>query len=153
VPGSKAPAGEPTNVDSVSSLPPSGGLCCDLTTVAPVRQRLTGSPPGSYRRFVSASASALRKNDEIELSVERLALGGQGVGHCDGLVVFVDGGLPGDRVRARVTRRSARFAEAFVVERLAENPARVAAPCSHFLAGECGGCRFQDLEYELQLAA
>src|SRR5262249_52806731 len=107
----------------------------------------------AYRDPVPAPLAAPRKNEEIEVAVERLALGGQGVAHREGFVVFVDDALPGDRVRARVFRRRERFAEARAVERLESSPHRVDAPCSHYRARECGGCRFQDLAYEQQLAA
>jgi 23S rRNA (uracil1939-C5)-methyltransferase len=102
---------------------------------------------------VTSAPISVRKNQEIELTVERLALGGKGIGHYQGLVVFVDGALPGDRVRARVTRRRSRHAEARTVKRLASGGERAEPPCRHFRAGDCGGCRFQDLPYEQQLAA
>jgi 23S rRNA (uracil1939-C5)-methyltransferase len=102
---------------------------------------------------VSAPPAAPKKNEEIEVTVERLALGGRGLAHKDGFVVFVDDALPGDRVRARVFRRRERFAEARAVERLVASPHRVEAPCAHYRARECGGCRFQDLAYDEQLAA
>lgn len=102
---------------------------------------------------VSTSVSAPRKNEEIEVTVERLAPGGPGLAHRDGFVVFVDGALPGDRVRARVFRRRHGRAEARAIERLADGPGRVEAPCAHFRAGDCGGCRWQDLDYAAQLAA
>lgn len=103
--------------------------------------------------FVSAPPAVPKKNEEIEVTVERLALGGRGVAHKDGFVVFVDDALPGDRVRARVFRRRERFAEARAVECLESSPFRVDAPCSHYRARVCGGCRFQDLAYEQQLLA
>jgi 23S rRNA (uracil1939-C5)-methyltransferase len=62
----------------------------------------------------------------------------------------VRGGLPGDRVRARVTKVKRGFAEGFASALLEPGPDRVEAPCRHF--GTCGGCRFQDLAYEVQLA-
>ena len=99
------------------------------------------------------SLSLPRKNDRIEIAVERLALGGRGIGHLGDVVTFVDGAVPGDRVRARVTRRKPRFLEARCEEILEPSPDRVDAPCAHFRAGECGGCRFQDLSYERQLDA
>ena len=68
----------------------------------------------------------------------------------NGFVVFVRRGLPGDRVRARVTKVKRSHAEALATEVVRPGPARVEAPCVHF--PECGGCRFQDLEYEAQLA-
>jgi 23S rRNA (uracil1939-C5)-methyltransferase len=63
--------------------------------------------------------------------------------------VFVRRGLPGDRVRATVTKVKRNHAEALATQVLASGPARVAAPCAHYPA--CGGCRFQDLAYDVQL--
>jgi 23S rRNA (uracil1939-C5)-methyltransferase len=96
-------------------------------------------------------SAPVRRGEELELDVESLAYGGNGVARHDGFVVFVRGGLPGDRVRARVTKTKRGFAEALVEVVLEPSDARVSAPCRHF--GVCGGCRFQDLDYEAQLAA
>jgi 23S rRNA (uracil1939-C5)-methyltransferase len=95
-------------------------------------------------------AAPVRKGEEIELAVDSLAYGGNGVARLNGFVVFVRGGLPGDRVRARVTKTKRGFAEAVAEAVLVPSPERVAAPCRHF--GVCGGCRFQDLAYDVQLA-
>ncbi|HVS84799.1 MAG TPA: 23S rRNA (uracil(1939)-C(5))-methyltransferase RlmD [Gaiellaceae bacterium] len=95
-------------------------------------------------------AAPVAKGDELELDVESLAFGGNGVARLDGFVVFVRRGLPGDRVRARVTNVKRRHAEAIATEILTAGPQRVEAPCAHFPA--CGGCRFQDLAYDAQLA-
>jgi 23S rRNA (uracil1939-C5)-methyltransferase len=92
---------------------------------------------------------ALQHGEELELRVDSLAFGGRGVARADGVVVFVAGALPGDRVRARVTKVKRRHAEATTVELLEAGPDRVPAPCPHF--GVCGGCRWQDLAYERQL--
>jgi 23S rRNA (uracil1939-C5)-methyltransferase len=96
-------------------------------------------------------AAPVTRDDELELSVESLAFGGNGVARLNGFVVFVRRGLPGDRVRARVTKVQRRHAEALAVEVLDPSPLRVEAPCRHYPA--CGGCRFQDLRYEAQLEA
>ena len=87
--------------------------------------------------------------DELELRIDSLAYGGRGVARRDGVVVFVARALPGDLVRARVTKTKRRHAEAVTLETLEAGPGRVTAPCPHF--GTCGGCRWQDLEYRLQL--
>ena len=63
--------------------------------------------------------------------------------------MLVDGGVPGDLVRARFDKVKGRYAEGRVLELLEPSPARVPAPCSHF--GLCGGCRWQSLPYETQL--
>jgi 23S rRNA (uracil1939-C5)-methyltransferase len=95
-------------------------------------------------------AAPVRKGEELELAVDSLAYGGNGVARLNGFVVFVRGGLPGDRVRARVTKTKRGFAESVITELVHPSGERVAAPCRHF--GVCGGCRFQDLAYEAQLA-
>ncbi|TMK69154.1 MAG: 23S rRNA (uracil(1939)-C(5))-methyltransferase RlmD [Actinobacteria bacterium] len=96
-------------------------------------------------------AAPVKKDQELELTVDSLAYGGNGVARLNGFVVFVRRGLPGDRVRARVTKVQRRHAEALVTEVVAPSPQRVDAPCAHYPA--CGGCRFQDLAYEAQVAA
>jgi 23S rRNA (uracil1939-C5)-methyltransferase len=96
-------------------------------------------------------AAPVRKGEELEVRIDSLAYGGNGVGRLNGFVVFVRGGLPGDLVRARVTKVKRGFAEAAAEAVLEPSPSRVAAPCRHF--GVCGGCRFQDLDYDAQVAA
>jgi len=96
-------------------------------------------------------AAPLSKDQELELRIESLAYGGNGVARLNGFVVFVRRGLPGDTVRARVTKVKRNHAEALATEVIAPGPERVEAPCDHYPA--CGGCRFQDLAYEAQVAA
>jgi 23S rRNA (uracil1939-C5)-methyltransferase len=93
----------------------------------------------------------VRMDDELELHVDSLAYGGNGVARLDGFVVFVRRGLPGDTVRARVTKVKRSHAEALALEVVDAGAPRVDAPCAHYPA--CGGCRFQDLAYEAQLQA
>jgi 23S rRNA (uracil1939-C5)-methyltransferase len=93
----------------------------------------------------------IRTEQEIELRIDSLAYGGSGVGRLNGFVVFVRRGLPGDTVRARVTKVKRSHAEAVVVAVVEAGARRVDAPCAHYPA--CGGCRFQDLAYEAQLEA
>ena len=95
-------------------------------------------------------AAPVHKGEELELRVDSLAYGGNGVTRHDGFVVFVRGGLPGDDVRARVTKVKRGFAEGVVTEIVEASTLRVDAPCRHF--GVCGGCRFQDLAYDVQVA-
>jgi 23S rRNA (uracil1939-C5)-methyltransferase len=96
-------------------------------------------------------AAPVQRDQEVELTIDSLAFGGNGVGRLDGFVVFARGGLPGDTVRARVTKVQRRHAEALVTDVLVSGPQRVEAPCAHYPA--CGGCRFQDLAYDAQVAA
>ena len=96
-------------------------------------------------------AAPVRSGEELELQIDSLAYGGNGVGRLNGFVVFVRGALPGDLVRAKVTKVKRGFAEATAQAVLEPSPHRVEAPCPHF--GVCGGCRFQSLAYDVQVAA
>src|SRR5262245_41772080 len=94
---------------------------------------------------------ARRRGEELEVEIESLAFGGRGVARAEGLVVFVAGALPGDRVRAEITKAKKRFAEARAVEILRPGEDRVADACVH--DGEpCPGAPWQGLPYERQLA-
>ena len=90
-----------------------------------------------------------RPGDTVELDVTTLAYGGQGVARLDDFVIFVRGAVPGDRVRARVTKRKHNHAEARTLEILSPSPRRVAPHCRH--SDECGGCEWQTLAYDAQL--
>lgn len=91
----------------------------------------------------------LRKATELELDVTSLAFGGRGVARLDGFVIFVEGALPGDKVRAIVTKAKRAYAEARTVELIKPSIGRIAPACDHF--GVCGGCTWQTLAYEQQL--
>ena len=86
--------------------------------------------------------------------IERLAAGGDGVGHfADGLAVFVPRTAPGDVVRLRGVARRRRYAFARVEAVVAPGEGRVAPRCRHFDADGCGGCQWQHLAASVQLEA
>ncbi|HWK48067.1 MAG TPA: class I SAM-dependent RNA methyltransferase [Stellaceae bacterium] len=76
----------------------------------------------------------------VELAIDRLGSGGDGLASLDGQRVAVPFALPGERVRARLMRAGDGWV-AQEVERLSEGSDRIAAPCQHF--GRCGGCTLQ----------
>src|SRR5438477_3656352 len=85
-----------------------------------------------------------RRGEELELEIEGLAHGGRGVARRDRYVVFVAGGLPGDRVRTRIDRSRRDYAEGTAVEMLSPSPERVPERCLH--DGEpCPGVAWQAL--------
>jgi 23S rRNA (uracil1939-C5)-methyltransferase len=91
-----------------------------------------------------------RRGEQLTLDVESLAFGGKGIARRNGFVVFVAGGLPGDRVRAEVTKAKRGYAEASALELIHESPDRLPARCDH--GGEpCPGAPWQSLPYEQQL--
>jgi 23S rRNA (uracil1939-C5)-methyltransferase len=97
---------------------------------------MTTTPPSTARP---------QRGDELELTIDSLAYGGAGVARLDGYVVFVAGALPGDRVRAVVGKRKRAYAEARVLEILADGPDRIAPVADH------PGAPWQVLAYERQL--
>ena len=91
-----------------------------------------------------------RRGDTISVSIDDLAFGGDGVGRANGYVMFVRGGIPGDRLRVRVTETKARFGRGAIEAVEIPSPDRIDAPCEYF--GRCGGCRLQHMAYPAQLA-
>jgi 23S rRNA (uracil1939-C5)-methyltransferase len=86
-----------------------------------------------------------------EADIVDLAHDGRGVARVAGKAVFIDGALPGERVRFRVLKRRRQLDEAGLVEVLIASPDRVVPRCQHF--GVCGGCSLQHLAPAAQLAA
>ena len=85
------------------------------------------------------------RGDMLELTIDTLAYGGNGVARTDGYVVFVAGGMPGDRVRAEVGKAKRAYAEARAVEILEPGPDRIEPVADH------PGAAWQVLPYERQL--
>jgi len=93
-----------------------------------------------------------RRAERLEVEIDSLAQGGRGVARRNGYVIFVAGGLPGDRVIAEITKPKRRFAEARAVELVQAGAERVPDTCTH--GGEpCPGAPWQGLAYPAQLAA
>ena len=89
---------------------------------------------------------------EIEVDLTILVYGGDALGRLpDGRAVFVPYALPGERARIRLVEEKRGFARAELVEILRPSPERIPPRCVHF--GTCGGCHYQNLPYEKQLAA
>ena len=87
-----------------------------------------------------------------DLTLTTLTYGGEAMGRLpDNRAVFVPFGLPGERVRIRLTDEKRGFARGELVEVLEPSPERIAPRCAHF--GICGGCHYQHLTYEAQLKA
>jgi tRNA/tmRNA/rRNA uracil-C5-methylase (TrmA/RlmC/RlmD family) len=87
-----------------------------------------------------------KAGDLLELTVGEVAHGGWCVARlaaAGGRVIFVRHALPGERVRARITQTTSKFARADAVEILAAGPDRVEPPCPHARPGGCGGCDWQ----------
>ncbi|OQY05662.1 MAG: 23S rRNA (uracil(1939)-C(5))-methyltransferase RlmD [Desulfobacteraceae bacterium 4572_123] len=91
----------------------------------------------------------VKKGQQLEVVVDDIAFGGRGLVKIDGLAVFVDQAVPGDRAEIRIVKKKKNFAEARVIRLIDSSPFRVTPPCRY--AGYCGGCKWQFLDYLKQL--
>jgi 23S rRNA (uracil1939-C5)-methyltransferase len=87
----------------------------------------------------------------LEVHIERILPGGAGLAHAEGRTILVGLAAPGDHLRVRLEQRRGNVSFAKIVEILSPSPVRVLPPCPYF--GRCGGCDFQQLSYEAQLAS
>ncbi len=92
----------------------------------------------------------LKRKQELNVRIEKVAFGGQGIARVNDFVLFVDGGIPGDFLRVRIRKVKKNYAEAYPVEMLEASSLRIEAPCQHF--GYCGGCKWQNVPYSTQLS-
>jgi 23S rRNA (uracil1939-C5)-methyltransferase len=94
---------------------------------------------------VTQTATRPERGAELDLRIDALAFGGNGVARADGYVVFVQGAVPGDRVRAVLTKRKKAYGEARTIELLEPSPDRIEPVADH------PGAPWQVLPYERQL--
>ena len=85
------------------------------------------------------------------VTIEAVAAEGRALAHVDGMVVFVDFAVPGDIVDIQVCKKKKNYMEGFIKRMVKPSQYRLEPFCPHF--GVCGGCRWQPLPYEMQLAA
>jgi 23S rRNA (uracil1939-C5)-methyltransferase len=93
----------------------------------------------------------MKPGDITTATVESLTHEGLGVARVDGKAAFIEGALPGEQVRARITKRRKSYDLARTEEILQCSPERVEPRCGYF--GVCGGCSMQHLHSEAQLPA
>ena len=86
----------------------------------------------------------------VDLKIEDIAFGGKGVGRENGKAMFVPYTIEGETVSAEIVREKKQFAEAELVDVKESSPDRVPPECPYF--GRCGGCAYQHVSYEHQLA-
>ena len=86
----------------------------------------------------------------LQLEIQDVAFGGKGVARHDGKVYFVPFTIPGEKITARVLRQKKNFGEAELLHVETASPDRTEPPCPYF--GRCGGCSYQHIAYDRQLA-
>jgi 23S rRNA (uracil1939-C5)-methyltransferase len=110
---------------------------------------------GRSRGAAGTNAAAIpvdapfQKNEEVTVDIIGLTHDGEGVGRADGFTLFIQGALPGERVRAKVMKVKKQYGYARLEELVLKSPSRVEPPCDIFK--ECGGCQLQHFDYPAQL--
>ncbi len=92
----------------------------------------------------------VEKNKSYEMQIDALGSNGEGIGRIEGYTMFVEGVLPGERVRVLAVKVKKNFGYGKLLEILQPSPARLEPACP--VAKQCGGCQLQHLSYEGQLA-
>ncbi|MEK4234805.1 23S rRNA (uracil(1939)-C(5))-methyltransferase RlmD [Paenibacillus sp. FSL H7-0714] len=92
----------------------------------------------------------VNKNDEVMLDIIGMTHEGEGVGRVEGFTLFVQGALPGEKVRAKVLKTKKQYGYAKLLNLVEASSARIAAPCEIY--DQCGGCQLQHMDYAAQLA-
>ena len=133
--------------ENVTSVTITDGMDCSGDRLAPESGEAAGSAdqPGSAPGEAARASDLLAPGDVAELRAGEAAHGGWCVARLGGTgpVVFVRHALPGERVRARITEVTARFARADAIEILEPSANRVEPPCPYARPGGCGGCDWQ----------
>lgn len=91
----------------------------------------------------------IKKNDEFILEIEDMGVNGEGIGHVDGLALFVKDALIGDTVRVKVMKMQKNYGFARLLEVIAPSADRITPLCP--VARSCGGCQIQEMNYPAQL--
>lgn len=91
----------------------------------------------------------LNKNEIIEIEIDKVSFPNKGQGLFEGKIVKFKGGIEGQRVAARISRKRKDYMEAKLVDLLEKSPKETEAGCSHY--GVCGGCSYQTLAYDAEL--
>ncbi len=91
----------------------------------------------------------MQTGDLIDLEIQSIAFGGDGVARHNGCAVFVPFVMAGEKVRVRLTRVHKQYAKGEITEILIPSPERMTAPCAYF--AQCAGCQYQHLPYSMEL--
>ncbi|MDA0986585.1 MAG: 23S rRNA (uracil(1939)-C(5))-methyltransferase RlmD [Bacteroidetes bacterium] len=91
----------------------------------------------------------LQKQSQLEVYIESTVFGGKSIARIDGMVIFVEGCVAGDTAKVEIYKVKKQYCEAKLIEIIKPSEKRVKPECSHF--GICGGCKWQNFNYQSQL--
>ena len=91
----------------------------------------------------------IKKNDIYNIKITDLGTHGEGIGKIDGYTLFVKNTLPDEEAKVVVVKANKNYGYGKVIELIKPSPNRITPPCA--VAGKCGGCTIQHLDYKTQL--
>ncbi len=91
----------------------------------------------------------IEERKQYTLTIEGIGDSGEGIGRIEGFTVFINDGIPGDKVLIEITKAKKKYAMGKIIEILKKSPDRIDPVC--FVTHKCGGCQIQAIEYEKQL--
>lgn len=104
-----------------------------------------------YFKYNLSGEIMLLKNDEIELTIDGYTAEGSGVGHSDGMAVFVVNSAVGDRLKVHIIKAKKSYAVGKITDIISPAPDRIRVDCPYFKS--CGGCAFRHISYDAELKA
>src|SRR5437773_11640357 len=98
----------------------------------------------------------MEKGQRLNVKIEKLSLGGDGIARVSNFVVFVPYSAPGDELGVEIVEKKKNFAHGQILKILKGGESRVEPPCPYYFKTQmplwCGGCNFQHLKYEAQIS-
>ncbi|MGM1049879.1 MAG: 23S rRNA (uracil(1939)-C(5))-methyltransferase RlmD [Bacillota bacterium] len=113
------------------------------------KNRSGRGPHHSSKPLAVIAGLPVAKNDEVIIDIIGMNHDGEGVGRAEGYTLFVQGALPGEKVRVKVLKTKKQYGYAKLMELVEASSDRIAAPCPIY--DKCGGCQLQHLDYSAQL--
>ena len=95
------------------------------------------------------NVSGLKKDMELELTIEDMGVDGEGIGKAEGVTLFVKDAVLGDLVRVKIMKMKKNYGYARLLEVIKPSPYRVEPKCAYHR--QCGGCQIQAVDYAQQL--
>lgn len=114
------------------------------------KNRSGRGPQRTSKPSAAIAGLPVAKNDEVVIDIIGMNHDGEGVGRAEGYTLFVQGALPGEKVRVKVLKTKKQYGYAKLMELVEASKARISAPCPIY--DQCGGCQLQHMDYTGQLA-
>lgn len=97
----------------------------------------------------SEGKKVIEKGKIYNIGINEIGSSGEGIGRIEGLTIFVNGGIPQDRLRVRIIAIKKNYAVGKMIEIVKSSPHRVVLACN--IANQCGGCQIMHIDYTEQL--